>query len=154
MCNIKLNLPTFEIRQQICDGREEFFDLVRQIWVPNTPEEYVRQHLLHYLVEHLKVPRGLLAVEMPIKVNGMDRRCDIVVYTNSGKPKMIVECKGPTIKITQKAVDQAGSYNLTLKTPFLLISNGVQHYSFHIDYMKQETQMLDFIPDYTYLLKH
>ncbi|MFO7864590.1 MAG: type I restriction enzyme HsdR N-terminal domain-containing protein [Salinivirgaceae bacterium] len=154
MCNTKLNLPAFEMRHQLRDGREEIFDFVRQIWVLNTPEEYVRQHLLHYLIEQLEVPRGLLAVEMPIKVNGMDRRCDIVIYTNSGKPKMIVECKAPTVKITQKAVDQAGSYNLTLKTPFLLISNGLQHYSFSIDYRKQETQMLNFIPDYTYLLTH
>lgn len=149
-----LNFPEYDIRKRIIESRSEVFDNVRNVWILLTPEEWVRQNIIHYLINENKIPKSLIAVEMPIKMNSMQRRCDIVVYTKSGKPKMIVECKAPSVKINQQTVDQASRYNLTLKVPFLLVTNGLQHYSFFIDFENKTTEVLKTIPDYPYLLKH
>lgn len=150
----ELNFPPYIIKTRTETNRTEVFDIVRNTWILLTPEEWVRQHVLHFLVYENNIPKSLIAVEMPIKMNNMQRRCDIVVFTNSGKPKMIIECKAPQIKLTQSAADQAGRYNLTLKTPFLVITNGIQHFSFLIDFENQKTKSLDLIPNYDYLLRH
>ncbi|HKK59002.1 MAG TPA: type I restriction enzyme HsdR N-terminal domain-containing protein [Salinivirga sp.] len=150
----KLNLPKADIQIRQNAKVSEIFDVVRKLWLPYTPEEWVRQNILHFLINYQDVPPSLIAVEMPIKVNRMERRCDIVVYSRSGKPAMIVECKAPGVKVTQKTVDQAGRYNLTLKAPYLMVSNGLKHYAFSIDFENESTTALKSIPDYSSLLRH
>jgi type I site-specific restriction endonuclease len=113
-----------------------------------TPEEWVRQHVLHYLHHEKGVPLGLMAVEQGIKLNGMQRRCDIVIYNTDGQPVMIVECKAPTVNITQDVFDQIARYNLVLKVGYLLVTNGIQHISSHINHDTSSYYFLPDIPDF------
>lgn len=149
-----LNLPEADIKVRTLNDEVQIFDVIRQLWLKYTPEEWVRQSIVHYLVHNQKFPASLISIEMPIKVNNMQRRCDIVAYINTGKPKMIVECKAPRIKISQKTLEQASQYNLTLKVPFLMVTNGFQHYVFKIDFEKGTTTQLNEIPYYELLSMH
>lgn len=106
------------------EGRMMVFDPLRRRFVALTPEEEVRQKVLYLLVEHLNVPAGLLAVEYAVKVNGLDKRADAVVFGTDARPLMIVECKAPTVKITEKTLDQAIRYYSALQPKFLLLFNG------------------------------
>ena len=108
------------------DGRQEVFDPVRRRWVSLTPEEWVRQHTLHRLHYELGYPLELIQVEGAISLNGMTRRCDIVVYDHNVHPLMIVECKNENVPLSQKVLDQASRYNIVLQVPFLLLTNGRQ----------------------------
>ncbi len=150
----ELNFPEYDIAVRQNGSFEEVFDIARRRWCINTPEEWVRQHTIHYLINEKNIPVSLVAVEMPVKINSMDRRCDIVVYSNTGKPKMIVECKAPAVKISQSVVNQAGEYNSSLKAPFLMVTNGLKHFVFQIDFEKHSTNSLNQIPDYNYLSMH
>lgn len=116
---------TIDVREQP-DGRREVLDPVRRRWVALTPEEEVRQLTIQMLNSHYGYPLELMQVEGAITLNGMTRRCDIVVYDTSGMPQMIVECKKPEVSLTQKVCDQACRYNTVLKVPYLLLTNGHQ----------------------------
>ncbi len=152
--NTQLNFPEYNLSLKQNGVEQEVFDIVRHKWILNTPEEWVRQNAIHYLINEKQIPASLIAVEMPIKINSMDRRCDIVIYSNKGKPKLIVECKAPAVKISQAVVNQAGEYNSTLKAPFLMVTNGLKHFVFQINFEKQSTNALNQIPDYDYLSMH
>ena len=108
------------------DGRREVLDPVRRRWVALTPEEEVRQLTIHMLHSRYNYPLELMQVEGAITLNGMTRRCDIVLYNTDGQPQMIVECKKPEVAITQKVCDQACRYNTVLRVPYLLLTNGRQ----------------------------
>ncbi|PLX24944.1 MAG: restriction endonuclease subunit R [Salinivirgaceae bacterium] len=149
-----LNLPETDIKVRNQEHEVQVFDIVRQQWLNYTPEEWVRQSIVHFLIKYQKVPSSLIAIEMPIKVNKLNRRCDIVVYSNNGKPKLIVECKASTVKISQTALEQVSQYNIALKVPFLMVTNGLQHFAFKIDFANGTTTQLNEIPDYDFLLKH
>lgn len=122
------------------------FDPLRKKYVMLTPEEEVRQRILHHLVENLAVPAGLLAVEYSIQVNGLDKRCDAVVFGNDLQPLMIVECKAQTVKITQKTLEQAVRYYLALRPHFLLLFNGKDCFCFKVQ--GNALQSMDHLPDY------
>lgn len=126
------------------------FDPLRKRYCALTPEEEVRQKALYLLVEHLGVPAGLLAVEYSIKVNGLDKRCDAVVFGNNGSPLMIVECKAASVKLTQQTLEQAVRYYSTLQPKFLMLYNGVDCYCFKSDNGKLTA--LDHLPSYAELL--
>lgn len=113
------------------EGRLMVFDPLRRRFVALTPEEEVRQKVLYLLVEHLKVPSGLVAVEYSVKVNRMDKRADAVVFDQEGQPLMIVECKAADVKITEKVLDQAIRYHSALKPKYLLLFNGSDCRCFH-----------------------
>lgn len=115
------------------DGRREVFDPVRRRWVALTPEEWVRQHTIHYLHSRLDYPLERMQVEGAITVNGLTRRCDIVVYDAEGHPQMIVECKRPDVPLTQKVCDQACRYNTALQVPLLILTNGNQLVTLQVD---------------------
>lgn len=115
-------LQWFKTEQR--EGKSFVFDPLRRRFVALTPEEEVRQKMLYLLVEHLQVPAGLVAVEYSVKVNGLDKRCDAVVFGTEGRPLMIVECKAPTVKLTAKTLDQAVRYYTALQPRFLLFYNG------------------------------
>jgi len=116
------------------DGRREVLDPVRRRWVALTPEEGVRQWVIGLLHERYGYPLELMQVEGAISVNGMTRRCDIVLFGSDGKPQMIVECKKPEVAITQKVCDQACRYNTVLKVPYLLLTNGRQMVTVEVDF--------------------
>lgn len=130
------------------DGRREVLDPVRRRWVALTPEEGVRQWVIGLLHEHYGYPLELMQVEGAITVNGMTRRCDIVVYDTTGAPQMIVECKKPEVTITQKVCDQACRYNTVLKVPYLLLTNGRQMVTVSIDYANNTLKQLQEPPHY------
>ena len=112
------------------EGRTLVFDPLRKRFVVLTPEEEVRQQVLCLLVETLKVPSGLVAVEYSVKVNGLDKRADVVVFGTDGHPLMIVECKAPSVMLTQVVLEQAVRYHSALRPKFLLLTNGTATYCF------------------------
>ena len=114
------------MRTRVFNGKEQIFCEWRHRWVRLTPEEWVRQHILHHMVEQLCYPSSLIAVEQAITVGDANKRCDAVVYDASLQPLMIIECKAETVPLTQKTLDQAITYNRKLNVPYLLLYNGVQ----------------------------
>ena len=138
----KLNFPQYDFKIKTSDKVKQIFDIVRRKYVALTPEEWVRQHFIHYLVNEKKFPKSLLAVEMSIKVNRMKRRCDIVGYNKTGKAILIVECKAPVKEILRNAFNQAARYNIALKVKYLAVSNGLKHYFCEIDFEKKSYRFL------------
>lgn len=128
------------------DGRTKVFDPIRKIYCTLTPEEEVRQKMLYYLVEQKKYPSGLIAVEYSIKVNGLPKRCDIVVFNREAKPVMIVECKAEYVPITQKVLDQAIRYYSGMNVDYLLLTNGKTIFCYHIDIENNKIEALSEIP--------
>lgn len=137
---------SFNIRE--VEGRREVFDIVRGRFVALTPEEWVRQHMLHHLHFQLGYPLELIQVEGAITLNGMTRRCDIVVYDSNVRPLIIVECKNETVALTQKVVDQACRYNLVLQVPYLCLTNGPERICCHVDAAKKCLLPIAELPKY------
>ena len=137
-------LQWFKTRTQ--EGKTLVFDPLRKRYCALTPEEEVRQKALYLLVEHLSVPAGLLAVEYSIKVNGLDKRCDAVVFGKDGTPLMIVECKAASVVISQKTMDQAVRYYSALRPKFLMLYNGGQCYCFKTE--NGSLKAMDHLPVY------
>jgi hypothetical protein len=150
----RLNLPTYSINIKSFPEGEMIFDPCRNKWVSLTPEEWVRQNLLRYMLDDLQYPAGLVATEMTLRINEQTRRVDIVVFNRQGKAVLLAECKAPEINLTQKVFDQVSRYNWNLQVPYLVISNGLKHYCAKIDRENNKYQFLDIIPDYTFLESH
>lgn len=145
---IKLNLPKheFSITRQ---GRQyEIFDSIRNKYVVLTPEEWVRQNFIAFLIHHKKYPKSLIAIEKKLLLNKMSVRPDIVVYNNIGKPMVIVECKAPNVKITQGTFDQIAKYNFALKARYLIVTNGIKHFACKMNYDELTYQFIREIPLY------
>lgn len=128
------------------NGKKFIFDVARQKYVSLTPEEWVRQNFLKYLIEEKKYPIGLLGVEIALKINGMSRRADIIAYNRLGKPILIVECKAPAVNITQSEFDQAAMYNMRLKVDYLIITNGLNHYCCKVKVDEKKYEFLQQVP--------
>ena len=133
-------------KTQAQEGRTQVFDPLRRRFVALTPEEEVRQKTLYLLVEHLGVPAGLLAVEYSVKVNGLDKRADAVVFGNEGRPLMIVECKAPSVTLTDAVLEQALRYHSVLQPQYLLLTNGMVSYCYKAE--GASLRPLDHLPDY------
>ena len=144
----ELNLPKYEISVKRNGERLTIFDFLRRRHVALTPEEWVRQHFVHFLVEHKGYPKGLLANEVELSVGEKNLRCDSILYDPSLKPRMIVEYKAPSVAVTQKVFQQIATYNLLLHVDYLVVSNGLTHYCVKMDYDNQKYLFLDDIPDY------
>lgn len=143
-----LNLPQFPIKVTKRDGRTVVFDELRRKYVALTPEEWVRQHFVHYLIHQKGYPKGLVANEIPLTLNGTAKRCDTVVYDRTARPRAIVEYKAPHIEITQKVFSQISRYNMALHVDYLIVSNGLQHYCCRMDYEAHAYRFLPDIPQY------
>lgn len=144
---ISLNLPTFQIKTTHRNGRTQIYDFLRRRYVTLTPEEWVRQHFTHFLVDHLGYPAALLGNEVTIDVGGVARRCDTVLYRREGgTPRLIVEYKAPDIPISERVFNQISAYNSVLRADYLIVSNGVEHYCCHLDYVHRTTEFLPGIP--------
>ncbi len=127
-------------------------DPIRRKFVKLTPEEWVRQNFIQYLISEGKYPAGLLGVEVMFRFNKLKRRVDILVHNRSGEPVMIVECKSPDVKIDDKVFEQIATYNMSFKVPFLVVTNGLHHYACRIDHQAVKFDYLLVIPLYEDLL--
>ncbi len=142
----QLNLPPAQLKTKPVGNKLQVFDEVRKKYVVLTPEEWVRQHFVHYLIGHLKYSPGLTAVEMPVKVNGLSQRADIVLYNKKGQPAVIVECKAPEVAVTRDVFNQAARYNMPLKVDYLIVTNGLQHYCARLVGEEGQYELLKAIP--------
>ena len=146
-----LNLPDFQVKIAVTDGKKMIFDPLRRKYVALTPEEWVRQHFVHFLIQHKGYPSGLLANEVQLTLNGTRKRCDTVLYDRTRTPRMIIEYKAPSVPITRQVFDQITRYNIALKVDYLIVSNGLEHYCCKVDYERFCCNFLKEIPDYTIL---
>ncbi|MBO5251874.1 MAG: type I restriction enzyme HsdR N-terminal domain-containing protein [Bacteroidaceae bacterium] len=148
---LPLNLPFYPAKIQKRNGKNVIFDSLRQKYVALTPEEWVRQHFTHFLTDFKGYPKGLLANEIQLDLNGTKKRCDTVLFNKDLSAKMIIEYKAPSVEITQAVFDQITRYNMVLKVDYLIVSNGINHYCCRIDYSTMKYTFLPEIPDYTAL---
>lgn len=145
----QLNFPTaFNFDIIVREGREMILDTLRQKYVVITPEEWVRQNFVRYLIESLGYPQGRTAIETGFTFQGMQCRADVLVYDKQGKALLMGECKAPEIKLKQTVFDQIGRYNTVVQADYLVATNGLQHYCCQIDREKNTYQFLDAVPNY------
>lgn len=143
-----LNLPPFQIKVRHTGAGLSVFDPLRRRYVALTPEEYVRQHFVNWMITDLHYPASIMANEMGVEFNGMKRRCDTVVWRPDRSPLIIAEYKAPTVKITQKTFDQIVSYNSVLRARYLIVSNGMEHFCCRMDYCSGNYEFMPTVPDY------
>ena len=139
------------MRTRIYNNKEQIFCEWRKRWVRLTPEEWVRQHFIRFLTDYKGYPKGLLANEVQLPLNGTKKRCDTVLFNKDLSARMIVEYKAPNIEITQAVFDQITRYNMVLKVEYLIVSNGMRHYCCKIDYNTLQYTFLPDIPAFTEL---
>ena len=144
----QLHFKSYFFRFKNSENKVSIFDVIRKKFIVLTSEEWVRQHVIHFLIEEKKYPKSLINVEKNIKFNGLVKRYDIVVFHPNGNINILVECKAPEIRISQQTFDQIARYNLTLKADFLMVTNGLLHFYCQINFEKQSYHFLENLPDY------
>lgn len=144
----RLNLPTYSFNIKFKEQRKYIFDFIRKKYVLLTPEEWVRQNFLKYLVEEKKYPASLIVVEKEFKLNTLSKRSDVVVYNRLGQPFLIVECKATNVKMDQKVFDQIARYNMKLNVEYLVVTNGLEHYCCKIDVENRNYIFLKDVPEF------
>ena len=149
---LALNLPAYETKITENDGKRQIFDILRKCYVALTPEEWVCQHFVHYLIDHKGYSKALMGNEVSILLNNTKRRCDTVVYDRSMRPRVIVEYKAPSVRITKEVFAQISRYNLILKVDYLIVSNGIQHYCCKMDYTDNTFVFLQEVPEYNKII--
>ncbi|UUV21152.1 type I restriction enzyme HsdR N-terminal domain-containing protein [Paenimyroides aestuarii] len=141
-----LNFPKFEFRFKINENKRFIFDEIRKKYVLLTPEEWVRQHVVRFLIDVKNYPKSYINVEKVVKINNMNKRYDVVVFAPNGSIFLLVECKEPNVKINQTVFDQIARYNLSLNAAFLMVTNGLNHYYCKLDYKNSKYQFLADLP--------
>lgn len=144
----QLSFPAYSFRLKSSENKPYIFDVIRKKFLVLTPEEWVRQHVLQWLLQDKGYPLSLINVEKEIKVGNTRKRYDIVVFHSDGSLLLIVECKAPSIKITQETFDQIARYNLKLQADYLMVSNGLSHYYCQVDTQAERYDFLRNLPDY------
>ncbi len=144
----KLNFPDYQFRFRNTGGTIFIFDIIRRKFIVLTPEEWVRQHVVMYLLTDKNYPLSLINVEKVLKINGIVKRYDIVVFDSNGSVNILVECKAPEIAISQSVFDQIARYNLTIDAKYLMITNGNDHYFCQMDYVQKHYSFLKELPTY------
>jgi hypothetical protein len=144
----KLNFPTYSFRFKNSENKVAIFDEIRKKFILLTPEEWVRQNTLHYLVQDNTYPKSYINVEKLIKINTLNKRYDIVVFQPNGSIFLLIECKAPEVAITQKTFDQIARYNLALKAKYLMVTNGLNHYFCQMDFENKKYIFLSELPQY------
>ena len=145
----ELNLPPYDKKITMKDDKAFILDVIRRQYVALTPEEWVRQHFVHFLIEHKGYPQSLMANEVQLKLNGMSRRCDTVVYDRALRLRVIIEYKAPSVSITQRVFEQICRYNMVLQVDYLIVSNGLAHYCCKVDYATRSYTFVEDIPEYS-----
>jgi hypothetical protein len=143
---LKLNLPSYDPKFRRRNDKIEIFDPIRKKYLILTPEEWVRQHFLNYLVSHLNYPRSLIKLESGLKYNTLQKRSDILVYNRSGSPFMLVECKAVEVKLTQKVLEQVAVYNHIISAQYLVITNGLLHYCYKVKQVENSFEFMQELP--------
>ncbi|MBU3822802.1 type I restriction enzyme HsdR N-terminal domain-containing protein [Flavobacteriaceae bacterium XHP0103] len=144
----QLNFPKFPFRFKNSENKISIFDVIRKKFVILQPEEWVRQHCVHYLIHVKKYPKSLINVEKELKINTLSKRYDIVVFNSQGGIQIIVECKAPKVTINQATFDQIAQYNLALSANYLMVTNGLNHYYCQMDFKNERYNFLENIPNY------
>ena len=145
----KLTLPPIEAKYKIEGDKTYIFDILRKKYLFLTPEEWVRQHLIHLLLKDYDYPKSLISCEKALSYNKRLKRTDIVTYDQSGNPFLLIECKSPKIKLSKSTLHQASTYNSQLKAPFLCISNGINTLCFQINHENKKITQLTDLPKFT-----
>jgi len=145
----KLNFPAYQFRLKNSENKVRIFDLIRKKFVDLQPEEWVRQHVLHFLIETKNYPKSLINVEKQLTINALKKRYDIVIYNSKGAIHLLVECKAPEIKIDQKTFDQIARYNLQLEASYLMVTNGLEHFFCKMNLDEEKYTFLKDIPDFS-----
>jgi len=144
-----LKFPKYNFRFQKHKDKIRIFSILRKKFVVLTPEEWVRQHCVHFLIEEKGYSKALMNEEKKVEINGMPKRYDIIVYQSIGKINLIVECKSPDVKINQDTFDQIARYNLSLNAQYLMLTNGLNHYFCQLDYENQTYIFLPALPKFS-----
>ena len=144
----KLNFPKYSFRFKNSENKTYIFDVIRKKFLLLTPEEWVRQHVVNFLIEEMNYPKSLINVEKLVKVNGINKRYDVVVFRNDGSIFLLVECKAPEVNITQQTFDQIAQYNLVLKAENLMVTNGLNHYFCQMDFENEIYIFLKKLPSF------
>ncbi|WP_264558555.1 type I restriction enzyme HsdR N-terminal domain-containing protein [Flavobacterium sp. N2270] len=142
-----LNFPKYSFRFKNSENKVSIFDKIRKKFILLTPEEWVRQHVVEFLIDEKKYPKSLINVEKIVKVSGMNKRYDIVVFNSDGSIFLLIECKAPEIKIDQKTFDQIARYNLILNAQYLMVTNGLNHYFCEMDFENEKYSFLKELPE-------
>ena len=145
---LKLHLPTYSFRFKSNENKTLIFDIIRKKFLVLSPEEWVRQHVVHFLISEKNYPASHINVEKELNLNGTKKRYDIVVFNSDGSIHIIVECKAPNIKIDQQVFDQIARYNLVLDAGYLMLTNGLEHYYCEMDFKTEQYLFLREIPSY------
>ena len=145
---VPLHLPPYPFKITDQNGQLILFDVIRKKNIVLTPEEWVRQHFVQYLITHKHYPKTLIKLEGGHKLLGMAKRTDIVVYNSAGEKILLVECKAPSVAIDQKTFDQVARYNMVHRVKMLAVTNGLQHYYCRIDFEARDYKFLEDLPDY------
>jgi len=143
----KLNFPSYLFKVKNRENKRYIWDVIRKKYIQITPEEWVRQHVIHFLIEEKNYKPQWMSVEKQFTVNGQHKRADIVIYDKKLNPYIVVECKAPSVKITQETFDQIARYNLSLNAKYLMLTNGLQHYYCEMDFEKQTYVFLEGLLD-------
>lgn len=143
---LSLNIPSFDHKVIRREGKLYIFDILRRKYVYLTPEEWVRQHFIHYLIDHHQYPKALMRVEGGLILQGMSRRTDLVVYDREGKPFVLVECKDTGVPLDQEVFEQAARYNQVLLAPYLVLANGLECKCYLIDPLNGSFQVVESLP--------
>ncbi|MGA9638278.1 type I restriction enzyme HsdR N-terminal domain-containing protein [Flavobacterium sp.] len=144
----QLNFPSYSFRFKNSENKVSIFDEIRKKFIILTPEEWVRQHVVRFLLEEKKIPKSLINVEKVLFVNGLRKRYDVVVFNSDGSINILVECKAPEVKIAQATFDQIARYNMTMNATLLMVSNGLNHYFCQMDYENEKYHFLPDLPQY------
>lgn len=147
-----LNLPSYNFTVKKVNSKLQIFDNQRKKYVALTPEEWVRQNFVRFLIEEKNFPPARIAVEFALKINDLERRCDAVVFDKMRKPQIIIEVKSPQIALNQAVFDQIAVYNSRLKVDYFMVSNGLQHYCCRVDTENLRYEFLSEIPDYQFFM--
>lgn len=145
---LSLNFPSYHFRIKNSENKQQIFDVIRKKFVSLQPEEWVRQHTIHYLLKDKKYPESLINVEKTLSINGLQKRYDIVVFNSDGSIKILVECKSPQVNISQVVFDQIARYNLKIKAEYLMVTNGLDHFYCIMNYEEEKYSFLKHIPDF------
>jgi predicted type IV restriction endonuclease len=144
----KLQFPNYVFRFKNSENKVSIFDEIRKKFIILTPEEWVRQHVVAYLIADKKYPKSMINVEKVLKINSVRKRYDVVVYKPDGTIFVLIECKAPEIKIAQATFDQIARYNMTLQANYLMVTNGLNHYFCQMDYQDEKYIFLEELPNY------
>ena len=147
----RLNYPSYNFRFKNSENKIAIFDEIRKKFIILSPEEWVRQHVVQYLLQEKSYPKSWINVEKLIKLNGLTKRYDVVVFNPDGSIFLLVECKAPEIKTNQDTFDQIARYNMALKAEYLMVTNGLEHYFCQMDYEKERYHFLQELPNLTHL---